>query len=501
MPVAPPHEQSQAVPPANAKQSSLPAKLFSFPVMCFLLLTAAIFAYAPRGIGIGEPDIWWRLRNATDIVQQHAIPRVDTYSFTAAGTPWTNFEWVSDLGFLLAFRSMGLRGIVALYTFAMVLIFAIVYYRSCRAGADCKDAAVVTLGGICLAAVSLAPRPELFGWVCLSALLLLLDHFRRSGHGLWLLPLLFFAWSNLHGSWIYGMVVLGVTVAGGLVGGRWGLVIANRWSPAELKKLLLALCGSIVALFVNPVGYKLVVFPFKFFFKELRWLESVEYWRPVDFGTPNGKLALVLVFGILAAGVFSRRAWRMDEVVLVLIALWTALSHVRFFDFAAIIIVPIIAPRLNLFPPYEPELDKPWLNAAIIGAVVASLIYWFPSEMLLQERINNEYPVAALSYMEQNHINARIFSPNEFGCFIDWNAPELKSFVDGREFFVTNGIYEDSIRILGLRRPLEILSKYQIRYVLVEPTQPLGYLLGHSSAWHLVHSDSVATLFERVTGN
>ena len=292
--------------PARAVRNNLARRIFSFPVMCMFLLAAVIFGYAPRGIGLGEPDIWWRLRSATDLLQYHSLSRVDTYSFTAAGSHWTNFEWLSDLLFLLAFKMRGLQGIVVLYSLAMVLIFAAVYYRSCRAGADCKDAAIATLGGICIAAVSLAPRPLLFGWLCLTGVLLILDHFRRTGKGLWLLPPLFVIWINLHGSWIYGMAVFVLTIASGLVQGQWGMAEAKRWTPEELKKLLFALGASVAALFVNPFGYKLVLFPFAFF-RMQAFMQYVEYWRPVDFSTWTGKLALGLIFSILAAALFSRR--------------------------------------------------------------------------------------------------------------------------------------------------------------------------------------------------
>ena len=42
----------------------------------------------------------------------------------------------------------------------------------------------------------------------------------------------------------------------------------------------------------------------------------------------------------------------------------------RFLFFAGLIIVPILAPRLELFPPYERELDKPWLNAVIMAGIL-----------------------------------------------------------------------------------------------------------------------------------
>jgi len=41
------------------------------------------------------------------------------------------------------------------------------------------------------------------------------------------------------------------------------------------------------------------------------------------------------------------------------------------------------------------------------------------------------------------------------------------------------------------------LDKYRIDYVLLERRWPLAYLLEHSPGWRLIHSDSVAVLFER----
>ena len=496
-----PASPSTAIRPSRATLwTNRVRRLFSFPIMCLFFLGATILSYAPRGLSVGEPDIWWRLRNGSYLWQHHSLLHVDTYSFTAAGSPWTSFEWLSDLVFFSTFHIAGLQGIVAVYSLAMILIFAGVYYRCCLAGANYKDAVVATLGGICLGAVSLAPRPVLFGWIFLTAVLIALDHFRISGKGLWVLPPLFFVWINVHGSWIYGMVILVLTIAGGLIEGAWGLVVANRWSPAELRKLLLVLTVSIVALFVNPLGYKLVLYPFKFQLRLRPVMEFIEYWRPVDFSTWNGKLALGLIFAVLAAALFSRRRWRLDEVLIAAFALWSGLVHVRFLDLAAIIIVPILAPRLRLFTPYEPELDKPLLNAVIMLAVVVYVIHSFPSAAQLQMRVESEYPGGVLHFMQTHDMNGRIFHPAEFGGYLEWQAPQVKSFIDGRdEIFVANGTFADYISALQVKRPLEVLDKYKIDYVILEPYQPMAYVLQHSSTWHSVYSDNSAVLFERVS--
>ena len=460
------------------------------------LLAAVIFGFSVKQIG--EPDIWWHLRNAAYLFQQHAFPRVDTYSFGAAGSPLLTFEWLSEIPYFLGFRAMGLQGLLLVYFAVLVLIYIGVYYRSCRAGADCKDATITTLLAIFLGVVSIGPRMLLFGWLCMMGLLLVLDRFRLTGKGLWLLPPLFALWINLHGSWVFGIIVVALTVASGLVEGEWGLVVARRWTAAELKKLLLAFAASLAALFVNPFGYKLVMYPFELLSRQQSVTQFIEEWQPVNFSNPNGKLALILIMALLAAGLFSRRRWRLDEVLLTAFALWAALAHARFLFFAGLIIVPILAPRLELFPPYERELDKPWLNAIIMAGIVGGLVFFFPSRAQLQQRVDEEYPTAALQFMQRQHLNGRTFNDYVWGGYMEWNAPDLQPLIDGRaDIFVYNGVFDDVVRANAIRDPLGILDKYKIDYALLGPKQALTYLLEHSAGWQPIYTDNVAVVFAR----
>ena len=472
--------------------------VFSFPVMCVFLLAGVVFGYSARGIA--ESDLWWHLRNARNLLEYHSFSPIDTYSFTAAGSPWLSDQWLSELPFFLSYKAMGLQGVLALCCAVLVLIYVGVYYRSCRAGADCKDAAIATVGAICMGGVSMAPRTLLFGWLCMVGLLLVLDRFQRTGKGLWLLPPLFAIWINLHGSWVFGMVVLVLTIASGLVEGESGLVVAQRWTAAELKNLLLALTASLAALFINPFGYRLVFYPFDLLLRHKGVMQYLEEWQPADFSTWNGKLAMIVIFALLGAALFSRRRWKLNEVLLTAFALWTALSHVRFLFFAGLIIVPILAPRLELFPPYERELDKPWLNAVIMAGILAAMIFFFPPAAQLQQQIDEEFPSAALGSMRQQHLNGRIFNQYKWGGYMEWTAPELKPFIDGRaDIFVYNGVFEDFLKATALKHSFEILDKYKIDYVFLEPNQPLDYLLEHSPAWHQIYADKVAVLFARTS--
>ncbi len=494
---------SSSSPSETAAAATSPSRagwavsVFSRPVMCMFVLAAVIFRYSLAGFA--EPDIWWHLRNAAYLFQHHSFPTVDTYSFGAAGSPRLNYEWLSEIPFLLGFDAGGLQGLLAVYLAVFTLIYIGVYYRSCRGGASCLNASITTLLAILLGVVSIGPRVLLFGWLSMVGLLLVLDHFQRTGKGLWLLPPLFALWINLHGSWIFGMAVLGLTIAAGLLQGEWGLVVARRWSPQELKKLLLALAASMAALFVNPFGYKLVRYPFDFLFRQQTNMHYISEWHSVDFGKRSGQLALIMILALLAAALFSRQRWKLDEVLLVAFALGTALPHVRLLFFAGLIVAPILAPRLKLFPPYRRERDQPWLNAVIMVAVVGAMLLLFPSAAYLQRKVDADFPRAALQFMQQQNLNGRIFNEYAWGGYMEWYTPELKPLIDSRaDIFIYNGVFDDYLKVTGNDHSFQILDQYRIDYVLMPPKRPLIRLLENSPAWREIYADKVAMLFERV---
>jgi hypothetical protein len=136
-----------------------------------------------------------------------------------------------------------------------------------------------------------------------------------------------------------------------------------------------------------------------------------------------------------------------------------------------------------------------------MAAIVGSLIFFFPSPAELQQQVSEKYPSAALAFMQQRHIGGRIFNNYGWGGYMEWNAPQLKPFIDGRaDIFIYNQSFDDHLHATMIQKSFEILDKYRIDYALLEPDQPLSYLLQHSPAWKPIYSDKVAVLFERTPG-
>ena len=472
---------------------------FPFPILWFSIVGLEISLLAEYRIA--DADIWFHLRNAGELLKRHSFLHSDLYTFTAFGTPLVNYEWLSELPYYVAYQTWGLCGLLAVYLALLLLVFAGVYYLALRRGANCAEAALVTMAGGAIGFYSFGPRMLHFGWLCLVALLLLLDRFERTGKGLWLLPPLFALWINLHGSWPVGFIILVIYIVCGMIEGQWGNVTAQAWTPAQLHKLLLASAVSAIALLANPYGYKLVWYPFHIYqrYKQSAILDNVLEWKSVDFHTGWGKMALLMIVAILAATWFTRERWSLRDVFLVLFALATSLTHLRFLLFAAILLVPILAPRLRLFDPYDPRKDKPYLNLAMT-LVIAGMIAWsYPTSAQLQESIDTQFPLGALRFMQQQHIEGRLFHYYDFGGYIEWNTPAIKTFADGRaDIFVYTGVLDDYLKINQIDRPLELLDQYQIGYVLFPVDKHLTYVLDHSAGWRSIYEDKVVKLFQRV---
>jgi len=485
------------VPPRPLPGTAL-RQVFSFPVMLMAWMVLIVIRLAEQGLP--EPDIWWHLHNARYLLAHHRLPNVDTYSFTVAGHPWMNPEWLAEIPYYLAWRAFGLEGIEILMLLVLECIFLGVLYLCYRRTGHIKASILACWVAAALGTVNFGPRTILFGYLCLLALLMILERFRSKGRApLWLLPPLFCLWINTHGSWCLGLAVLGVFTACGFVEGEWGLVQASRWSPRQQRQMLCTFAGSCAALFINPYGYRLVLYPLDMALRQRLNVALVSEWRSVDFHEPRGIVVLILLAGLFSAALLMRHRWLLSDLILVLVGLYGGLSHERLLFFAGVITAPAVAELLHFVPPYRPEIDKPLLNAAMILGIAAFVAWRFPGPTRLQEQVAGEFPAEIVPYLESHPPFGRVLDYYEWGGYLGFEDPQLKVFVDSRvDIFEYAGVLSDYVRLMLFREPMQILDEYQIRYVLFPPDAPLVYLLRRSPDWKVDFAGKTSTLLERV---
>ena len=152
---------------------------FSFLTMLTFLLVTLQFVMT-RG-SIADPDIWWHLRNAEYLFQNHQLPRQDLFSFTVPGVPWINHEWLAEVPYYLAWRAWGLAGINVVTLLVIELIFLGLLYLCYQESGHFKASIAACCFCTFLAKVSYGPRTILFGYLYLVILLIILQRFRRKG--------------------------------------------------------------------------------------------------------------------------------------------------------------------------------------------------------------------------------------------------------------------------------------------------------------------------------
>src|SRR6202012_1062848 len=127
-----------------AAEKEVPAGRIWFPFHITLGATVVLFTFFFCGQSIADPDIWWHLKDAQILVQQHHWIRVDQFSYTVAGTPWVDSEWLSELMFYGIWK---LGGVVALFLGYVVIVESMmvgVLALAYRASDSIKAAGVAT---------------------------------------------------------------------------------------------------------------------------------------------------------------------------------------------------------------------------------------------------------------------------------------------------------------------------------------------------------------------
>ena len=312
----------------NAQSGALVGlrRVFSFPVFLGALLVAGVFlnlcvrlqndASLPTGhwfISFLEGDTFWHIAAAERILETHAWPATNFYSFTAPNSAWLDYQWLGEVVMAAASRLGGLSGLMALLlALASTILLLLYYYAYLRSGnakaALAACAVVFPLLGVCFTL-----RPQLLGYVFLLVVLICLERYRQGRQkSLWVLPGVFVLWVNTHGTFSFGLLAIAVYWAAGLPAIRLGALESRPWAPSQRRHLALVLLLCILGLLLNPYGPRLLYGLAEPYSQPLV-MAYVDEWRPLAFNEFFGKWFLVLLFLFLLAPIIWRFRPRLSS--------------------------------------------------------------------------------------------------------------------------------------------------------------------------------------------
>ena len=475
-------------------------RFLSFPVMLSsALLVIAVLTVRSR---FDDPDLWWNLKTGEVIWTSQAIPVTDLFSYTTNHHAWIPHEWLSQLFIYGAYRLGGFTGLMVLLC-VLTSILLVAGYALCSLYSG--NSKVALLGALTIwlfATVGLAIRAQMFGYIFLIVELLLIQLGRtRNPRWFWWLPALFAVWVNCHASFMLGLIA-GVAIWGSsLVSFRAGSLLPGKWNSERRRTLGIALILSSIALFLNPVGIKLILYPFDTMLNMPLLLASVAEYAPLQMASGRG-IALMAVLLCSFLLVMTNRAhlfW--DEFILLGLGTWLAVSHMRMVFVFGILAAPILSRQLAAsWDEYDAEKDRIGLNAAFVALALVVVYLGFPSRGNLQEQVEEQSPVKAVEFIKANHLSGPMLNAHGFGGYLIWAAPEHPVFVDGRtDVFEWTGVLREFGDWATLQNdPSLLLNKYGVNFCLLNVDSPMVRVLPLLPDWKIIYSDSNSVIIARI---
>ena len=471
----------------------------SFPVVLALALTVlTVLTVRDR---FNDPDLWWHLKTGEIIWNTHSIPQTDVFSFTTNQHAWTAHEWLSEVTIYGAWRSWGYQGLMLwLCVFGSLLLIG--QYALCSLYSG--NAKVALVGGLVVwffGTVGLAIRPQVLGYLLLTCELLIV-HLGRKRNARWflLLPPLFCVWANCHGSFFVGLVVLAVFLFSSWFNWRAGLLVAPPWEKTQRKMLTLAFALSLAAVFVNPVGPNLVLYPLNVMLHQPKGLAYVAEWQPLTLNEVRAGGLFAVVAFIFLWTMVRKVELRLEELLLLGLGFGAAVLHHRMLFVFGLLAAPVLCRLLaDTWDNYEPAGDRRAPNAFMISLSVLTIFLAFPTADQLTAQMKKQNPVKAVEFIRRTGLSGRMLNDYVFGGYLIWAMPEQKVFVDGRaDVYEWTGVMGDLAEWATLQAdPTVLLDKYRVDFCLMSREAPMSRVLPLLPGWKMIYSDEISAIFAR----
>ncbi|MBR0756175.1 hypothetical protein JQ604_28705 [Bradyrhizobium jicamae] len=439
---------------------------------------------------LADSDTYWQISVGQWIFDHRALPTVDIYSFTRTGEPWLSSSWLAQVLYATAYDLAGWTGPVVLAAASVAGAFALLNHILGRR-MPATHACVVTLAALVLSVQHLLARPHVLVMPVMIAWAygLMSASERRVMPSLWLLPVIAL-WANLHGGFVFGLVLVG------------GFALDALWNAERSQRIATALrwaafgIAALIACCATPYGWNSILASRKILdLGEL--LHLIYEWMPADFSHLSAfELAvLTLIGGALYGGV----KLSPPRIALVLGLLHMALSHVRNTEiFALLLPIVVLTPVTAQFSLQPGKLVKlkPVVALVLVGLLGAWTSVLAASQPIAPPQVQS--PAAAVDALMARNPK-RIFNDLPFGGYLIWR--QIPVFIDGRAELYGEKFEMDYFRAVQLKDVdglLDMLKRHDIDAVILTPATPAVKLLDHIGGWQRIYADESAVVHVRV---
>lgn len=478
-----------------------------------LILFVIVIADARQS---SDPDLWGHVLWGRELLAHGLLPRGNPYSYSAPGYLWLRHEWLSEVLMGALFNLFGPLGL-KLLKFACTagtISFIVLAMSETEAPAFVQAPILLVVALILLPAMQF--RPQLFDFLALSVIVALLSrHNWRGSAPLWIAIPLVAVWSNLHGGFFIGIVVIGVYGAAVLLAD----IVAGRSPRRGLGVIAItaAAAASTLCTFLIPPArdtwYTLIrsiANPMTHY--------AIEDWKPLIAAltsAPGGSVAqkyfaVVLLFFVAAvvAVVLKPNGGDLPLIAVGALLLAAAFAAERNIPIAAIAIAPLFAHHLGLLvrrrevstAPAASAREVPHAGRLVMEVLIVVMAIAFARrDGVLTPGIDAKgNPVQAIEFMKDHGLEGNVLAQYTWGQYVIWHgAPGMKVFIDSRyDLAYPPAVVWDWLKLANnLDGASHTLAAYPHDFVLVAKDSTAAKVLDSQRDWRLIYSDDTARLY------
>ena len=231
----------------------------------------------------------------------------------------------------------------------------------------------------------------------------------------------------------------------------------------------------------------------------------INEWFSPDFHQIIWQPLAILILVLIGAGMKGKYPISITKVLLTLVFGYGALRSMRNIPLFAIVVIPVLAEKLNDSIQLKINAHKPsklFRYAALITIIILALILaqgFFQTTINQQKSESENFPKAAADWILENKTPGNLLNSYNWGGYLIWRLyPKIRVYIDGRadlygKEFVTD--YMDiSFTKLGWEKKLD---QYNIGIVFVESDSMLANAMRQSSVWKISYEDEISVIFLR----
>lgn len=441
---------------------------------------------------------------------QRTILLKDVFSYTRYGATWINAFWLSDLAMYGLWKIGSFFFITIMVALIAVAVMFIIYKQ--MKGAFYLRLPLILLGIISIAA-NWSARPQLLSFLLLAFLdYFLYTHCHIKRQPLWYLIPIFIVWGNVHGGFIWGILVLLATIVGEVFDNLFNNQPSLQWKEIGSLSLWSILAG--LAISINPDGISLWRLPFY----QIQVSFSIVEWLSPDFHQIYAHPLLWILFLLIISIAYSKKPLSFVDLLKGLGFTYLFFVAQRNMGPYAIIVIPIIerhltpattffakAPFLEkfnaktsqLFTGKQPSEKFNFIINTLLVGVLATLILVKAYAASTPQVMEEQTPSGAIQWVKDNKPRGPLFNSYYWGGYLTWELRDYPVFIDGRADLYGDEILSEWSEIVnGTDKGLTLLDVYKINLVFLEPNYPLLDKLSQLG-WEKVYGDSKIIIYAR----